>query len=591
MKFGRNIFFFLLLIGLLSGALVMLNFTEARTLMTSGWQVFPVTMESVTQLKFEYPRDQFPTITLTRKGEFWEMSEPFRDTVCDPAEMTKILDGIVGLRVRSTLEGQALTEANEQVTLTVSLPDTAYVCRIGKPLPMFGSDVLAETATAQVTLAADALNFLPASADALRTSVILPLPAERIDALEWRARELPFTRAQRLPSGNWSVTQPYPFEVSKKDLQTVLTQLTAEPIARYICSADMRHANALRSEPALVEYGLDEERSLRLTILLRGNSERYSIRLGNPDPQQAGNIFCLLNDAQAIVSVPATLREMFGANGPFVTDFLNVPVFGDFTEPTRILLRPAGGTPTELRKAEGKWQLYLPAMLPVDPTIIAAYHRKLLSLTGDITQTPLPSAPFATVTFGWDMPTPELTMELFEGDTPGVCLVRRMDTGRIYRVKRAALPQPLLERHLDVSLIDRAIVKLSADKVRRIANGTTVRRDLETREWEPIEAQQGYCHAANIEALLKTLEHCRAVRVIAHSAEASDKAASYGLQPPMKKLELDLTDTDALRVVLWFGKPNPVTGNVPLMVQGRPLIYEIPASDYKALLAPLVAVE
>ncbi len=589
MKFGRNIFILSCLVILLATGLVLLQKTDIHLTHMGGWQVFPVRPESITSVEIQNPNAAAQPLKMVRSGEFWRITSPYHNVFCDPSAIIRILEGCANLRAQSVIDDQTLSSENEATILTVTLPDATLSCHIGTPLPMFGSDVLAKIKKTNIVLKSDALQFIPTTPEELRTSVLFPIDAERIAALEWRATGIPFTRAQRLATNNWNVTQPLPFEVKGERVEPVLKYLTTAPIAAYILTANKLNELTLRSEPTLAEYGLDDENALRLTLHLRGSGDTFTLRFGASDKTHKGHIYCLMDRAQAIVSVPEAIRDLLTTDGPFVTDFKNVPIFGDLTTPKRIQLRLTEGGLSEFSYVDDTWQMTLPAILPIDNATMAVYNRRFFAMTGDLIIDVSPVLrPTHQLILAWEENTPTVSIDIFPDEDPQQRILRRNDTGRIYRVKCANLPPALLEDKLDIALLDKTILTLPKTSLRRINNGTTVRLSPETKEWEPLASDRGYLNSENLKKALDLLSELKAVRVIAHTIETPEMLVTYGLQPPQQKIEIDLSGDDALRAILWLGPPHPVTGNTPIMLQGRPIIYEIDAQTYQYLTQSLI---
>lgn len=590
MRFRRNIILLSVLVLILAGILVALQQMRRHMRLGTGWRIFPVDSASVVGIRLDFVAGE-PDLAVVRDGDTWRMKSPYDGLFCDAAAVAELLDGALGMRV-SAVPGDLPEEPFQEPfrTLTLELPDGAYTAKIGTPLPMCEHEVQAETDGRRVILPADQTEFLPKSADALRTSVLVPLPADRVSALEWRAPGIPFTAAVRRPSGNWSVIQPIPFEVRAETVRSILEGLCETPSLTY-AETHRSASEGNIAEPALAGFGLDDESALRLSVRIEGGGAPLSFRFGAPVPGQPETCYCLIEGAKTVVAVPKSLRDAFGAEGPFVTDFRNLPVFGDISGPTRIRLAPRAGTVTELKRSESGWELLLPVRLTAAAQTVEAYCRRIFGLTGDAAKLPEGGQPPRTqLTFYWGGGRPSVTASFYEDPAhSGMMLVRRDDTGRVYRVSRDRLPSALLADGLDVALVDRTVLSLPAAAVRRIADGTSaVAVAQKSRRWETVSPAGAYLVQPTVDALLTLLADLRAVRVMAALASGPEETViRYGLDEPVRKLTFDLTGSDALRRILLIGRQSPVTGNAALMVQGRPIVYEVDAEAYAVLTAPL----
>lgn len=581
MRFRRNIVLLLLLVLALAGALTAILVARHRLRHGVGWQLFPVDSAAVVGIRLE-SADGSSVLEIARDGDVWRMLRPNSGLFCDAAGVSVLLDGVLGLRVTALASGEPGEFPKPYRTLTVRMPDGAYTARIGMPLPMDERETLAETDGRRVIVPSDRTTFLPESPDALRTRVLIPLPSDRVRALEWRAPGIPFTSAVRRSSGNWSVTQPVSFEVRAETVRAVLSDLCEVPLAAY--------ADEAVSESALAEFGLDEESALRLSVRIDGLAAPLTFRLGNADPDHRDACFCLVEQARTIVSAPLSLRAAFGAEGPFVTDFRDLPVFGDLAEPLRIRVAPRAGTVTELRRSESGWELLLPTRLTAAAQTVGAYIRRVYGLTGDAAKLPdgMPP-PRVQLTFYWDGGRPSVTASFYDdAGQPGTMLVRRDDTGRVYRIRCERLPAALLGDGLDVALVDRTVLSLPASSVRRISDGTSAVAVAQTsRQWETVSPAGAYLAQPAVDALLTLLADLRAVRVVAALLPGQEDLARYGLADPARRLTFDLTGSDTLRRIVIVGRQSPVTGNAALMIQGRPIVYEVDAAAYTVLTASL----
>ncbi|MEG2724265.1 MAG: DUF4340 domain-containing protein [Kiritimatiellia bacterium] len=600
MNFRRSILVLLSLVILLAAALVAARWYHPADPYARGSRLFPVAPESVVGVELEFGT-AIPRAVLVRSGELWRMKEPFPGALCGAAEMAALLDACQGMKILNDLGRRAERLPERAVTLRV--PDASWTCRFGERLPMRLSETLAEVDGEWVSLATENLANLPQSAAALRTKVLLPVLPETITALEWRAPGISFTRAVRVSNGNWSVTQPLPFEVTRTAVRPVLEALCVDPLTAYVRPSDTPSADltellsSLHSETTLAEYGLDEETAVRVTIYLLGMTDPMTLRIGKADPERAGNVFCLMDRYQSIVSVPAKLRELFSAKGPFVTDYCNVPVLGDLTEPVRLLLRPQGGViSTELARVNGVWTLVLPAPLPADGAVVAAMNRQLFTLTGDLLGTTAPAGdPLCELSLLWDGGRAPVELAFYAGEAVGTRLVFRRDTGRVYRVKTADLPLAMIESDFDYALVDRTVLSLPAANIRCItvrrkhaAMDVTVGHRDGSLAWETDRPRGAYINQAAVDAWLTLFADLRAVRVIRYISASREDLNAYGLDSPELSIVLDLEGEEGLRRVLLVGTPHPVTGNAPLLIQGRPMVYEIDAKTLEILRRMLV---
>lgn len=607
MRFGRNIVILSVLVCALAGILLALRLWRPEAPLQGGDPLFPMPVETIVGVTWDTKDAEGHRVPmeLRREGELWRMTRPYAGAVCDVAAVADLLDAAQALRVTARLGGQTVTDFRPDRQLTLRTADGARTCGFGEVLPMRLSETLAEIRGSLVSVEATAVARLPVHAATLRSRAVLPVAPERLLSLEWRAPGRPFTRAQRMTNGNWSVTQPFPFEVKACEALEALSALTeARAIAAYVLPADNDaftpegYARPCpTSESALAGYGLDEESAIRVAVHIRGLGETTTLRFGAEDPERPGHVFCLLNGMQAVVSVPAALRELFGAQGPFVTDYRDLPVLGDAELFDRLIFRAGSAdAPTELTRTRAGWAMTLPINLPADSVTVRSLLRGLASLTGDLTGTEQPKNE-ALCLLTLDRASGGSPVELLlypEKSNGDLLLAYRADLHRLYRVRREAIPEILLRGGFAHALADRTVLAEPAAGIRRI---TVLRRDGSqisvvrpgaSLVWETEKPKGAYINPTLLDAWLTQFADLKAVRVLRGVPTAFGALRSYGLDRPLLRLTLDLEGEAGLRRVLLVGDPDPQTGVAPAWVQGRPILYELDAETVALLSRPIV---
>lgn len=602
MKFGRNILILLGMILLLSGALVVTRIYKPADAPVTGALLYPLRSEAVVAVSWDVqgPDEKACLMRLKRMGEFWEMEYPYPGARCDATAVADLLDAAAKMRIVSQLGKSEATAFTPERYLTLATPDREMTCAFGEVLPMALSQTLVETQGELVAVEAAHVAQLPKSAAAFRTRAILPIPADRIQQLEWRGPEQPFTRVQRLQNGAWTVALPFPFEPKAAPVAAALEALTDPKIvADYVRPADFAPVatlpeivHALAADSSLAPYGLDEENALRLTVLARGVRDGFSVRFGKQDPARPGNVFCLLDGYQAVVSVPETLKDIFGASGPFVTNYRDLPILGDCSDAERILVQPARGeAPIELTKTHGLWSLVRPNALPAEHAIVREILEAFSGLTGDLIEgKPFTDVLLAEVTFAFaDQAEKRSTVAIYGLPTDETLKVYRQDLSRFYQVRRDALPEFLLQPNLDRMLVNRTILSLPAETIRRIAvlhrDGTSVavRRQADGLGWETETPVGAYINVELLDEWLTRFAELKATRILADTPSTFGSLQPYGLDIPYLRLTLDLTGgEEGLRRILLVGTVDPETGTAPAMVQGRPVLYQLDEDDLAA---------
>ena len=601
MRFGRNILILSALALFLAAGLLTERLMRPGRAVDAGVPLFPVAPEAIVAIEWE---EESPTgatrpMALRREGELWHLATPYAGALCDAAAMADFLDAALAMRVSARLgpaEGSAFRVTRR---LTLRTADGAYTRGFGGAQPMALAQTLAEADGALVSVEAAQVARLPKRAATLRTRAALPVPAERVTALEWRAPGQPFTRAQRLPNGNWAVSRPFPFEVEAKDAGRVPEALTAaHGILAYVRPADDAPPPATDRalpEAILANYGLDEETALRLSVYVRGLGRPLTLRFGRADPDREGAVFCLLDDGRSVVSVPGALAAAFGAEGPFVATAREFVVFGEAAEATRLTVRLRGQeTPVTLALANGLWRLTLPMSLPADAVAARGLLARLAGLVGEVTgiEPPAGQDPLCVLTLGEPRPgeTPP-ALALYAGASADTLLAWRTDRRRLYRVARANVPAGLLEPGLQHALADRTVLSVPAAQIRRLAvlrrdgSGCAVRRAGAALTWSTESPVGAYVDTATVDAWLTRFADLKADHVLRDAPVALGALRPYGLERPLLRLTLDLDGAEeGLRRVLLIGDPDPETGEAPALIQGRPILYALDADTVRLLL-------
>lgn len=602
MKFGRNILLLLGIISLLSAALVLTRMHKPKDLPMRGALLYPLNMESVVEISWDVlgPDGKSCQMHLTRSGEFWTMQHPYPGVRCDIAAVTSLLDAANRMRILNQLGKAEQTAFTPERYLTLKTPDREITCAFGEVLPMELSQTLIETQGVLAAVEAAYVAQLPTTAAAMRTRAILPITPERIRQLEWRAPDQPFTRARKMQNGNWAVTLPFPFE-TKPDLVSKALEALTDPTAvkAYIRPADVAPlatlpgiGHELSTDSTLSAYGLEEESALRLTVLVNGVRDGFTLRFGKADPAHPGNVFCLLDGYQAIVSVPATLKAIFGAQGPFVTNFRDLPILGDLPDPDRLVIQPSRGEATiELAKEHGLWGLVRPTALPAEHPVLRQLLSALSTLSGDLIEgEPGSATPLVELTLSaGSKPDESWELAIYDAPTSEHLRVYRKKPGRFYQIARNELPDFLLKANLDRLLIDRTIFSLPAETIRRIAvlhrDGTSVaiRRRADGLAWETESPVGAYINESILDEWLTRFAELKATDILNDTPSTFGSLQPYGLEMPYLRLTLDLTGgEEGLRRILLIGTPDLETGTAPAMVQGRPVLYRLNEDDLAA---------
>ncbi|MGN0856791.1 MAG: DUF4340 domain-containing protein [Candidatus Spyradenecus sp.] len=603
MKFGKSLLLWLIVLLALAGALVATRVFKPANAWQSGDLLFPVDPEAIVAISMSSPSGALPPITLERTGEFWRLRDPIEGALCSAKAVADLLDALQALRVVTPLGEAALSGFTPWRTVEVRTAEGRFTCGLGRVSEAFTaplSQVLAERDGRLIAVEAGAVMRLPETAEALRTNALLPVTSDRLQAIEWHLPGHPFSRAERLPNGHWQVTRPFPFEPQAEPVRKALECLTAPGQLRaYLLPTPTERVP--NSEQALADYGLDEERALRLTFRVSGLREPLTLRIGKADPKRPGLRFCLLDNARAIGCVPDEVAACFSAAGPFSTDFRNLPLLGDLPAPTELdFTLQATDLALSLRKQGGAWQMLRPLALPANAQAVQALLQQLMNLTGDLAGLEAPEGtPWAEVTLrAASANTPEATLQFFGDPEAERIQAYRVDHSRLYRLRREALPELLRPQQapdlaLRQALIDPTLLALPAAAIRRISllrrdgSAVTLSRAPDTLAWE-VEAPIGaFLNTQTLDAWLAAFADLKAEAILCDAPTTFGALRPYGLETPLLRLTIDLDGREGpLRRVLSIGTPDPKTGSAPALIQGCPVLYRIGPETLRLLQLP-----
>ncbi len=603
MRFGRNITILTLLVLVLAGVLIGNRCINPTRRILAGDRIFPMLADSITSIQWDVQdEDGKPlTVQLARQGTFWKMEAPYNGMLCDRAAINALLDQIQNLKVAAVVDTPAAQHFVDARTLVVATPEKRISCAFGEKPTMELTQQLAHCDNRVIAVKTADIDDFPTSAHQLFGREILPLPAERITAIEWRSSGKPFVSAQKKNDAIWTVTQPFAFEPNPDEVARVLKLLTnPQTITAYIRPAPSENSLAMLSETMLAPYGLDEEYAIRVVIRLKGFSEPLQLRFGKPDSMRPNHVYCLLNDRQSVVSVSEKIQHIFTEEGPFVASHEDLPLLGDVSNPTSIkIIGRSADEVTQLTKKQSIWEIATPTILPADPIATETLLQSILALTGDLTESQelMDSARICTVELGRPKDNKMAQLVFYRGKTAGELFAFRPESGRLYVLPEAALPTALFAEAgaRNRTLLDRTILAIPAENIRRITVHfadelvETVGRAPKEETWQTEFPQGAYVKSLLIKDWTALFADLKAVAVL-ESAASFLEMKRYGLTHPAMKITLDLNEeANALRRILLIGQEK--NGKVPVMIQGRPLIYELAPETVRLLQTSLTTSE
>ena len=598
MRFTRNIIVLSLLVAILGTLLWVTETFRSDKPLLAGDALFDLSPEAITVIQWDVVNDngEKQTITLNRQGALWRMEAPYAGLLCDRAVIANFLDTLQSLKVEAALTDAPASLFKAHRQLILATPDRRVICEFAAPSVMNLSQVLANCNDHLVTVSAKTVDALPSNVRDLWSRAVLPVTAETLASMEWRATGQPFTRAIRRSDRLWTVTQPFAFDPSEEAVKQAIAALVApQAISAYIRPAPGETTLTALSETMLAAYGLDEEYAIRVTIRVKGLSEALQLRFGKNDPTRPEHVYCLLDGRQTIVSVPQNLRTLFTDNGPFASGHTELPLLADIGTPEKITV--AGQTKSEtitVSRQQNTWHLTTPTELPADTLAVNQMLQKLTTLTGDLTEDLIPVETNRLCTLAFDVkkqPSP-IVVACYHSPKPDHLLLYRADTNRLYTLPTQSWPEVLqTPRLLTRALADHTILSLPADSIRRITvqrNGVdseTVRRLPDSTEWSTEFPQGAYVNTAIIDQWLTLCADLQATTILEEVTSGAPTLTALQFNQPLARITLDLDGrSEQLRRILIISPEVTEGGLVPVMIQGCPLIYAV----HQNVLAPFL---
>lgn len=605
MRFGRNLSILFSLVSALTIALVLTHRFRPVQPLIPGDPIFPILPETITAIAWDVTNElgHLQQLRIERKGQFWQMTAPYAGFRCDTAEVAHLLDTIQALKVVNTLDHVDATTIPRGRQLIVETPEKQLTCTFGEIPPMNVAQMTALCNDIFVAVNTNTVKLLPMSARQLWSRAILPVSTTNLTSIEWRAPRLPFTKVFKRDTGKWTVAQPFAFEPNEARAEQALSLLTnTDIIIDYLRPLPDDVAPSVFPETMLIPYGLDEDSAIRVTLRVKGFSDPFQLRFGAKDPNNPTQVYCLLDNRQAIVAIPEKVRDIFTQAGPFVTTHLNLPFLGDATNPTAITIHKTAEIKqrTVLNLRNNQWELTTPAAFPANPIAVKQLLQQLIALPGDLTEsaTPDENRIICVVTFTFEPPKQPIEIKFYQ-DSDTKLLARRMDTNRLYSFSKERFPKELLELNtLNQKLLNRTLFALPESTVRRITvekNGEkqiVVARNPETQQWNTEFPQKFYIREETLAQWLNLFTDFTAKAILSDAATGKTQLNTYGFDHPQLKITLDLDGSEeGLRKVLIIASKSTDSDSTPVMVQGRPLIYLIAFETLQLLQRPLAAAE
>ena len=471
-----------------------------------------------------------PTVVLDRGLGGWRLTDPFASGADEQAVM-KLVDVLTQTPVVEVISDSELlklgrTRADfslEEPVLTVTLTGMdKSVCRF-----MFGSATptqdgvyaSVEGVDAVFILGKLAFSFVDVRPDDLRQRSLLPLGGAWVTSFEIKREGIPLLEFLRTGAG-WNVGSE---KASSQKITEFIDDLTTASAVSFIWPVGSSNETDHATSSLLAGYGLDPDSAVTVTLNdINGKSRRLSFGKEADD----GNVYALVQNGNAIVTVPSKLRDFARQDPVMFTDSRLFPV--EARSVNGFSVSSDGSLYSLVRDKDGKWGLESPVVAPADQEASDALLSLILSLS---------------------------PADVVKENGVAVSVLTNMSKVLIPRER-------ILGKRTFEDLRSREMLKIDAPLVKRIVStvgGKTPKTasvvyDRERRQWNlDTEADGVAVNVKGVESVLSVINPLTAVRIEKLAVVAAD-LDDYGLDTPFLTVAIDQDSDETIRRNILIGK-------------------------------------
>ena len=471
-----------------------------------------------------------PAVVLDRGLGGWRLTDPFASGADEQAVM-KIVDVLTQTPVVEVISDSELlklgrTRADfslEEPVLTVTLTGMdKSVCRF-----MFGSATptqdgvyaSVEGVDAVFILGKPAFSFVDVRPDDLRQRSLLPLGGAWVTSFEIKREGIPLLEFLRTGAG-WNVGSE---KASSQKITEFIDDLTTASAVSFIWPVGSSNETDHVTSSLLAGYGLDPDSAVTVTLNdINGKSRRLSFGKEADD----GNVYALVQNGNAIVTVPSKLRDFARQDPVMFTDSRLFPV--EARSVNGFSVSSDGSLYSLVRDKDGKWGLESPVVAPADQEASDALLSLILSLS---------------------------PADVVKENGVAVSVLTNMSKVLIPRER-------ILGKRTFEDLRSREMLKIDAPLVKRIVStvgGKTPKTasvvyDRERRQWNlDTEADGVAVNVKGVESVLSVINPLTAVRIEKLAVVAAD-LDDYGLDTPFLTVAIDQDSDETIRRNILIGK-------------------------------------
>ena len=471
-----------------------------------------------------------PAVVLDRGLGGWRLTDPFASGADEQAVM-KLVDVLTQTPVVEVISDSELlklgrTRADfslEEPVLTVTLTGMdKSVCRF-----MFGSATptqdgvyaSVEGIDAVFILGKPAFSFVDVRPDDLRQRSLLPLGGAWVTSFEIKREGIPLLEFLRTGAG-WNVGSE---KASSQKITEFIDDLTTASAVSFIWPVGSSNETDHVTSSLLAGYGLDPDSAVTVTLNdINGKSRRLSFGKEAAD----GNVYALVQNGNAIVTVPSKLRDFARQDPVMFTDSRLFPV--EARSVNGFSVSSDGSLYSLVRDKDGKWGLESPVVAPADQEASDALLSLILSLS---------------------------PADVVKENGVAVSVLTNMSKVLVPRER-------ILGKRTFEDLRSREMLKIDAPLVKRIVStvgGKTPKTasvvyDRERRQWNlDTEADGVAVNVKGVESVLSVINPLAAVRIEKLAVVAAD-LDDYGLDTPFLTVAIDQDSDETIRRNILIGK-------------------------------------
>lgn len=469
-------------------------------------------------------------ILLDRGPGGWRLTEPFV-SAADEQSVMKLVDVLTQTPVVEVISDSELLQLGrtradfslEEPDLTVALTGAdGSVCRF-----LFGSATPTKDGVyssvdgvdAVFVIGKPAFSFVDVRPDDLRQRSLLPSGGAWVTSFEIKREGVPLLEFLRTGAG-WNVGSE---KASSQKIAEFIDDLTTASAVSFIWPVGSSNETDHATSSLLAGYGLDPDSAVTVTLNdINGKNRRLSFGKEADD----GNVYALVQNGNAIVTVPAKLRDFARQDPVMYTDSRLFPV--EARSVNGFSVSSDGSLYSLVRNKDGKWGLESPVVAPADQEASDALLSLILSLS---------------------------PADVVKEDGVAVSVLTNMAKVLIPRER-------ILGKRTFEDLRSREMLRIDAPLVKRIVctvggkTPTTVSvvYDRERRQWNlDTEAEGMVVNVKGVESILSVINPLTAVRIEKLAVVAAD-LDDYGLDVPFLTVAIDRDSDETIRRNILIGK-------------------------------------